>query len=392
MFVAKRMTALLLGLGFILATLPVASAGGPTDPQNDAGTGQDAPGSRTNAPLLQPGTYAGSIGWFDESDWYAFEMGPNSTVCVDYANAGGWSSFTPGVYPYDAQGRSVATVRGCAEEYYSWSFASAGGGRYYVNVRASLLLLPGDYAFALTVSPLPELPLPPPPPPVPPLPSPTLLRVDPARGASGASFTLYGHEFQSGAKALFDGAEAPLEVNRAWSTHQATGVVPPLDPGTYNVTLVNPDGQLATLSAAFEVTLAADPGFLAGDLVITRRPVQVEGQAPQSTPFDMRRVTVTVRNLGFGPTTEPVWLTVNAEPDGRMVPAGTGVRTIGSRLLPAAIGAGDDLTVLIAWDTKGYLGDYVVRARLSPVGPQLSGLNDEIAVEHTVAVSGLGGI
>jgi len=99
-----------------------------------------------------------------------------------------------------------------------------------------------------------------------------------------------------------------------------------------------------------------------------------------------------LRNLGFGPTTEPLQVTVVVEPDGRMLPVGVNTRTLGTRFVNPGVPAGEALTMTFAWDTKGFLGDYVVKARISPSLPQASAFNDEVAVEHTVAVSGLGGL
>jgi hypothetical protein len=78
--------------------------------------------------------------------------------------------------------------------------------------------------------------------------------------AGGATITINGTNFVSGAKVSFDGAQATNVSVANSSTINAS--TPPHAPGTVNVTVTNPDGKSATLFGV--ISLLPNPSFESG--------------------------------------------------------------------------------------------------------------------------------
>ena len=95
-----------------------------------------------------------------------------------------------------------------------------------------------------------------------PTPAPTITSLSSSTGptAGGASVTINGTNFVSGATVNFDGASATnVSVSNSTTISAST---PPHAPGTVNVTVTNPDGKSATLYGA--IPLLLNPGFESG--------------------------------------------------------------------------------------------------------------------------------
>jgi hypothetical protein len=95
-----------------------------------------------------------------------------------------------------------------------------------------------------------------------PTPAPTLISLSSLTGptAGGASVTLTGTNFVSGAAVSFGGVAATNVTVSSGSTIVAQ--TPPHSAGTVNVTVTNPDGQSATLAGA--IPLLLNPSFESG--------------------------------------------------------------------------------------------------------------------------------
>ncbi|HWL38502.1 MAG TPA: PPC domain-containing protein [Frankiaceae bacterium] len=115
-------------------------------PQNDAGTGRDAPGVPTPTFRVEPGrVYSGTVDGYvlDKADWYAFSAPAGATLeargsgafsCVRLANAAGAElAYSCGVA---AESTSLATA------------VATAAGTYYVQVSA---LQPDAYRFSVGV-------------------------------------------------------------------------------------------------------------------------------------------------------------------------------------------------------------------------------------------------
>ncbi len=87
-------------------------------------------------------------------------------------------------------------------------------------------------------------------------PAPVLMRVNPTSGPAtgGTTVELVGNYFQQGATVRFGTAPASTVT---WVSQQALRAISPPGSGTVDVTVINPDGQSATLARAFTYTAAA---------------------------------------------------------------------------------------------------------------------------------------
>jgi|GEM_PF-3118647 len=95
--------------------------------------------------------------------------------------------------------------------------------------------------------------------------SPVILKLDPDTGPSigGARISVRGHNFQSGAKLLWDGRSI---ASRFVSSEELTIIVPPGQRGSVTVEVVNPDGAKFDLEDAFHYAgaprvLSVQPGM-----------------------------------------------------------------------------------------------------------------------------------
>ena len=122
-------------------------------------------------------------------------------------------------------------------------------------------------------------------------PPPSVSGVFPAYGDAdgGAPVSVIGAHFQAGAAVFFDGL--PLEVTEAQGAGILKVVTPPHAAGSVDVSVVNPDGQTATLEDAY--TFFVDPPFIAA-LVPDTGPV--DGGTP-----------VTIAGAGFAAGAKVYW-------------------------------------------------------------------------------------
>ncbi|HEY6329495.1 MAG TPA: IPT/TIG domain-containing protein, partial [Blastocatellia bacterium] len=93
------------------------------------------------------------------------------------------------------------------------------------------------------------------------LPPPTLSSISPTSGstAGGTAVTISGSAFQSGLAVTIGGAQATNVTVTSSTTVTAT--TPAGTAGSANVTVMNPDGQTATLTSAFTYTQAPPPSI-----------------------------------------------------------------------------------------------------------------------------------
>jgi hypothetical protein len=120
------------------------------------------------------------------------------------------------------------------------------------------------------------------------IPPPQIGAISPQSGDSngGMPITITGTDFQTGLTASL--GNAPITNIVVVDSTTITGNIPALPPGTYSLTVTNPDGQFSTLANAYNVT-QAPVGFPAGDLAPRGNP---DGQINVADFLLLQRIVI----------------------------------------------------------------------------------------------------